>query len=50
MLSTVYVEMAPGVRVEDLYDQMKTYYEVILVNVLSMHTLLSLGCSSTFFA
>ncbi|PKI39290.1 hypothetical protein CRG98_040346 [Punica granatum] len=27
MLSTIYVEMAPGVRIEDLHDQLKAYYE-----------------------
>lgn len=28
MQSTIYVEMAPGVRIEDLYEQLKLSYEV----------------------
>lgn len=28
MQSTIYVEMAPGVRIEDLYEQLKISYEV----------------------
>lgn len=28
MQSTIYVEMAPGVRIEDLYQQLKLSYEV----------------------
>ena len=30
MQSTIYVEMAPGVRIEDLYQQLKLSYEVYL--------------------
>lgn len=28
MLSTMYVEMVPGVTTEDLYQNLKTFYEV----------------------
>lgn len=30
MQSTVYVQMAPGVTIEDMYQQLKTTYEVYL--------------------
>ncbi|KAH0859852.1 hypothetical protein HID58_088113 [Brassica napus] len=31
MQSTIYVEMAPGVRTQDLYQQLKSSYEVLLL-------------------
>ncbi|CAF1766384.1 unnamed protein product [Brassica napus] len=31
MQSTIYVEMAPGVRTQDLYQQLKSSYEVVLL-------------------
>ena len=30
MQSTIYVEMAPGVRTQDLYQQLKSSYEVVI--------------------
>jgi len=34
MQSTIYVEMAPGVRTEDLHQQLKTSYEVMITLML----------------
>lgn len=32
MQSTIYVEMAPGVNVSDLYDLLKSTYQVLLMD------------------